>query len=176
MSRNADLMAARFACIWHTRAGPSPRQKPSVTSHLARPHGASMTWRPICRFRQTSEKTKHSLLRFLIEAKSERKKICGYGAPGKGNTLLNYCGIGPDLVDFTVDRNPYKHGRYTPGMHISILSVEALEAAKPDYVLILPWNLKDEIVMQMAHVGGWGGKFVVPIPEIQVISPREQRI
>ena len=127
-------------------------------------------------FSANVRKTKHSLLRFLIEAKSERKKICGYGAPGKGNTLLNYCGIGPDLVDFTVDRNPYKHGRYTPGMHISILSVEALDAAKPDYVLILPWNLKDEIVMQMAHVGGWGGKFVVPIPEIQVISPREQRI
>ena len=94
----------------------------------------------------------------------------------RATLFLNYCGIGPDLVDFTVDRNPYKHGRYTPGMHIPILSVEALDVAKPDYVLILPWNLKDEIVVQMAHVAGWGGKFVVPIPEIQVIDPRGQQL
>ena len=110
---------------------------------------------------------------FLIAAKDEGKRICGYGAPGKGNTLLNYCGIGTDFLDFTVDRNPYKHGRFTPGMHIPIHPVEAIDAAKPDYILILPWNLKHEIVSQMRHVGEWGAKFVVPIPEATVIDPRE---
>ena len=99
--------------------------------------------------------------------------ICGYGAPGKGNTLLNYCGIGTDFLDFTVDRNPYKHGQYTPGMHIPILPVEAIEQRRPDYILILPWNLKDEIISQMRFVGEWGAKFIIPIPEISVIDPRE---
>ena len=93
--------------------------------------------------------------------------------PGKGNTLLNYCGIGVDFLDFTVDRNPYKHGRFTPGMHIPIHPVEALDQARPDYVLILPWNLKDEIVQQMRHIGEWGGRFVVPIPSVHLIDPRE---
>jgi SAM-dependent methyltransferase len=95
--------------------------------------------------------TKRKLLAFLIEAKNAGKSVVGYGAPGKGNTLLNYCGIGADFIDFTVDRNPHKHGRYTPGTHIPVLPVEALDAAKPDYVLILPWNLRKEIVAQMAH-------------------------
>jgi hypothetical protein len=122
-------------------------------------------------FSEQVRRTKRNLLSFLIAAKEQGKSICGYGAPGKGNTLLNYCGIGTDFLDFTVDRNPYKHGRFTPGMHIPIKSVEALDAARPDYVLILPWNLKDEIVQQMRHIGDWGGKFVVPIPEVQVIEP-----
>ena len=90
----------------------------------------------------------------------------------KGNTLLNYCGIGPDFLDFTVDRNPYKHGRYTPGMHIPIEPVEAIDRLKPDYILILPWNLKDEIVKQMHHVREWGAKFVVPIPGVDIVDPR----
>ena len=107
----------------------------------------------------------------FIAAKKEGKRICGYGAPGKGNTLLNYCGIGTDFLDFTVDRNPYKHGRYTPGMHVPIEPVEAIDAARPDYILILPWNLKEEIVEQMRHVGNWGAKFIVPIPEIEVLDP-----
>ena len=117
--------------------------------------------------------TKHNLLATLIAAKEARKRICGYGAPGKGNTLLNYCGIGPDFLDFTVDRNPYKHGLYTPGMHIPIKPVEALDAAKPDYILLLPWNLEQEIVGQMRHVGEWGAKFIVPIPETVIIDPRQ---
>lgn len=116
---------------------------------------------------------KRDLLAFLIAAKNDNKRICGYGAPGKGNTLLNYCGIGTDLIDFTVDRNPYKHGRYTPGMHIPILPVEAIDHARPDYILILPWNLKDEIARQMQHVGSWGAKFIVPIPHVTVIDPLE---
>ena len=117
------------------------------------------------------QRTKRELLSVLIKAKEEGKRICGYGAPGKGNTLLNYAGIGTDFLDFTVDRNPYKHGRYTPGMHIPIRPVEAIDEAKPDYILILPWNLKQEIVQQMRHVGEWGAKFIVPIPAVSIIDP-----
>ena len=117
--------------------------------------------------------TKRRLLSFLIEAKNAGKTICGYGAPGKGNTLLNYCGIGTDFLDFTVDRNPYKHGRFTPGMHIPIHPVELIEQARPDYILILPWNLRHEIIGQMRNVGDWGSRFIVPIPEVAVIDPRE---
>jgi SAM-dependent methyltransferase len=117
------------------------------------------------------KRTKRELLSVLVAAKEAGKRICGYGAPGKGNTLLNYCGIGPDFLDFTVDRNPYKHGRYTPGMHIPIKPVEAIDAFRPDYVLILPWNLRTEIVQQMRHVGRWGGKFIVPIPKATIIDP-----
>jgi len=125
------------------------------------------------RFGAQVHHTKRQLLSFLIKCKEQGARICGYGAPGKGNTLLNYCGIGPDFLDFTVDRNPYKHGRYTPGMHIPIRPVEAIDEAKPDYLLILPWNLKNEIVAQMRHVGDWGCKMVVPIPNVEVIDPRE---
>lgn len=125
------------------------------------------------RFAEKVRRTKRNLLAFLIDAKNRGRRICGYGAPGKGNTLLNYCGIGPDFLDFTVDRNPYKHGRLTPGMRIPIRPVDALLAARPDYVLILPWNLKAEIVEQMRAIAGWGGVFVVPIPELALIDPKE---
>ena len=124
-------------------------------------------------FGEQVKRTKRKLLSFLIAAKDAGKIICGYGAPGKGNTLLNYCGIGADFLEFTVDRNPYKHGRFTPGMHIPIHEVEAIDAFKPDYLLILPWNLKDEIIQQMRHVAAWGAKFVLPIPELAVIDPKE---
>ena len=125
------------------------------------------------RFAAGVHDTKRKLLSFLIECKANGAKICGYGAPGKGNTLLNYCGIGTDFLDFTVDRNPYKHGRYTPGMHIPIYPVEIINEIKPDYLFILPWNLKNEIVAQMRHVGDWGCKFIVPIPTVHVIDPKE---
>jgi SAM-dependent methyltransferase len=124
-------------------------------------------------FGEQVKRTKRRLLSFLIQAKDAGKIICGYGAPGKGNTLLNYCGIGTDFLEFTVDRNPYKHGRFTPGMHIPIHEVEAIDALKPDYVLILPWNLKDEIIQQMRHVAAWGGRFILPIPELTIIDPKE---
>lgn len=124
-------------------------------------------------FAERAKRAKRDLLLFLISAKNEGKTICAYGAPGKGNTLLNYCAIGTDFLDFAVDRNPYKHGRVTPGMHIPIHPVETIDAAKPDYILILPWNLKDEIVHQMKHVGAWGAKFVVPIPHVAIIDPSE---
>ena len=123
------------------------------------------------RFSDQVKETKRRLLAVLIDVKNAGKTICGYGAPGKGNTLLNYCGIGPDFLDFTVDRNPYKHGRFTPGMHIPILEVGAIDRAKPDYILILPWNLKPEIMFQMNHVGSWGCRFIVPIPRVMVLDP-----
>ena len=122
-------------------------------------------------FADQVRRTKRKLLSFLIAAKDRGKRICGYGAPGKGNTLLNYCGIGTDFMDFTVDRNPYKHGLFTPGMHIPIHPVDAINAARPDYILILPWNLRHEIVEQMRHVAGWGAKFIIPIPEATVVDP-----
>ena len=113
--------------------------------------------------------TKWRLLEFLIGARREGKRVVGYGAPGKGNTLLNFCGIRTDLLDFTVDRNPYKQGQFLPGTHVPIRHPDALEHARPDYILILPWNLTDEIVAQLAHARQWGGRFVVPIPEVRVI-------
>ncbi|KAA0700245.1 methyltransferase domain-containing protein [Neorhizobium sp. P12A] len=124
-------------------------------------------------FGEAVRTTKRNLLSYLIQLKNAGKTICGYGAPGKGNTLLNYCAIGTDFLDFTVDRNPYKHGRLTPGMHIPIRPVNEIDMHKPDYVLILPWNLKGEIVKQMKHIGDWGGKFIVPIPHVAVIDPTE---
>jgi SAM-dependent methyltransferase len=125
------------------------------------------------RFGEKVHRTKRQLVSLLIRCKEAGAKICGYGAPGKGNTLLNYCGIGTDFLDFTVDRNPYKHGRYTPGMHIPIRPVAAIDQERPDYLLVLPWNLKEEILAQMRHVGDWGCKFIIPIPEAHIIDPRE---
>ena len=121
-------------------------------------------------FGQQVQTTKRQLLAFLIEAKQQGKRIAGYGAPGKGNTLLNYCGIRTDFLDFTVDANPYKQGKYTPGTHIPILEPDALRREKPDYVLILPWNLSEEIMAQASYIREWGGRFVVPIPSVQVFA------
>jgi SAM-dependent methyltransferase len=115
------------------------------------------------------EETKWSLLEFLIATRREGKRIAGYGAPGKGNTLLNYCGIRTDLLDYTVDRNPYKQGQFLPGTHIPILHPEVLEQDRPDYILILPWNLKEEIVAQLSYAREWGARFVVPIPRVEVL-------
>ena len=120
-------------------------------------------------FSERVRETKRALLEFLIAAKRDGKRIVGYGAPGKGNTLLNYCGIGRDFLDFTVDKNPKKQGNFLPGSRIPILPPAALDAARPDLVLILPWNLKDEIVAQLPRVRGWGGRFVVPIPKATVL-------
>lgn len=111
---------------------------------------------------------KRQLLLFLISAKEAGKTIAAYGAPAKGNTLLNYCGIRTDFIDYTVDRSPYKQGKFLPGTHIPIHDPDAIKKTKPDYLLILPWNLKDEIMQQMAFIRDWGGAFVVPIPELMV--------
>ena len=119
-------------------------------------------------FADRVRETKHKLLDFLVAAKRAGKSIVGYGAPGKGNTLLNYCGIRTDFLDYTVDRNPYKHGKFLPGTHIPIHPPERIRETRPDYVLILPWNLRQEIVTQLAYIKEWGGQCLIPIPEVQV--------
>jgi SAM-dependent methyltransferase len=119
-------------------------------------------------FAEQVHETKRRLLDFLIATKRRGKQIAGYGAPGKGNTLLNYCGIRTDFLDYTVDRSPYKHGRFLPGTHIPIHPPAKIAETRPDYVLILPWNLKDEIMEQLSYIRSWGGQFVVPIPDVKV--------
>ncbi|MBI3258648.1 MAG: methyltransferase domain-containing protein [Ignavibacteriae bacterium] len=116
------------------------------------------------------QQLKSDLLQFFLECKNQGKKIAGYGAPAKGNTLLNFCGIRSEFLDFTVDRSPHKQGRYLPGTHIPIKSVDLIKETKPDYLFILPWNLKEEIIKQMGYIRTWGGKFVVPIPKLEIIS------
>ena len=119
-------------------------------------------------FAEKVKETKFKLLDFLITAKRKGKSIAGYGAPGKGNTLLNYCGIRSDFLDYTVDRSPYKQGKFLPGTHIPIFHPNEIKNTKPDYLLILPWNLKDEVMKQMSYIRDWGGQFVVPIPAVEI--------
>ena len=121
-------------------------------------------------FEERVRETKRRLLSLLIDLKRQGKRIAAYGAPAKGNTLLNYCGIGGDMIDFTVDRSPYKQGRFLPGSRLPIHAPAMIDEEKPDYVLILPWNLKDEIIEQLASVRAWGGKFIVPVPSAQVLD------
>jgi hypothetical protein len=113
-----------------------------------------------------AEAVRQELLRFLLEQRAAGKRVVGYGAPGKGNTLLNYCGIRPDLLSYTVDRNPYKHGRFTPGTRIPIHPPERIDLDRPDVVLILPWNLEAEITAQLRHVAEWGARLVYPLPTL----------
>jgi len=113
--------------------------------------------------------TKRDILQFMIDAKRQGKTIAGYGAPAKGNTLLNYCGIRTDMISYTVDRSPHKQGSFLPGTRIPIYAPEKIRETKPDYVFILPWNLKDEVMQQMVHIRDWGGKFVIPIPSVTVV-------
>jgi SAM-dependent methyltransferase len=144
---------------------------PSVDGLLARERAAGLdkidTYRA---FEEQVKETKRRLLEFLIAAKRSGKTVVGYGAPAKGNTLLNYCGVRTDFIDYTVDLSPHKQGHFLPGVHIPIYEPERIRATRPDYVLILPWNLKDEVMKQMADVRSWGGKFVVPIPEVKVLD------
>ena len=121
-------------------------------------------------FEERAVQTKEKLIEFLVNAKQAGKRVVGYGAPAKGNTLLNYCGITSDLVEYTVDRSPHKQGRFLPGTHIPIHEPERINATKPDYILILPWNLKDEIISQLSFARTWGAQFVVPIPEPRIIQ------
>lgn len=121
-------------------------------------------------FSEKVKETKRKILEFLIDVKRQGKSVVGYGAPGKGNTLLNYCGVRTDFLDYTVDRNPHKQGNYLPGTLIPIQRPEMIVETRPDYVFILPWNLKDEIMESMAVIGEWGGKFVIPIPALQVFD------
>jgi hypothetical protein len=122
-------------------------------------------------FAEEVKESKRSLLELLIRLRREERHVVGYGAPGKGNTLLNYCGIRTDLLDYTVDRNPYKHGLFTPGTHIPIFAPEKIAETKPDYIVVLPWNLIDEIASQLSYVKDWGGRLIVPIPKAFVLDP-----
>ncbi len=119
-------------------------------------------------FAQQVKQTKFALVEFLLKAAREGRSVAGYGAPGKSATLLHYCGIGKDLISYTVDRSPYKQGRFLPGTHIPIHHPDKIRETKPDFVVILPWNLKDEIMQQLQFIREWGGRFVVPIPQVSV--------
>ncbi len=142
-----------------------------VADLLAREEAAGLTSLDTYRsFTERVERVKRGLLHFLIQAKEEGKSVAGYGAPAKGNTLLNYCGIRSDFLDYTVDLSPHKQGRYLPGTRVPIFAPDRIRETRPDYVLILPWNLKEEIMTQMSDVRSWGGKFVVAIPEVRVFE------
>ena len=156
-----------YGCGQHDLRDESPR-----VAALRKKENSAGLYKPetFTTFAERVRETKRKLLEFLIQAKREGKHIVGYGAPGKGNTLLNYCGVRTDFLDYLVDRNPYKHGRFTPGTHIPIFPPERIAATKPDYVLILPWNIKDEIISQISYVRQWGAKFIVPIPEVEVVQ------
>ncbi len=155
-----------YAC--HAEDGSKPRH-PRVEDVKAREVAAGLTrLETYFTFTEKVKETKRKLLEFLIAAKRAGKTIAGYGAPGKGNTLLNYCGIRTDFLEFTVDRSPYKQGLLLPGTRIPIYHPDKIKQARPDYLLVLAWNLKDEIMRQMAFIREWGGQFVVPIPEVRV--------
>lgn len=156
-----------YAC--HSDASGTP-VSPKVADLRRREREAGMeTIETYTRFADRVPAIKADLLAFLIDAKRAGKSVVGYGAPAKGNTLLNYCGVGPEFIAYTVDRNPHKQGRYLPGTHIPIHAPEKMAETRPDYVLVLPWNLKSEIVDQMAYIREWGGRFVVPIPCVEVM-------
>lgn len=143
----------------------------SVDALLDRERSAGFTGLDIYRsFEQKVHRTKRELLKFLIAAREDGKKVAGYGAPAKGNTLLNYCGVRSDFIEFTVDRAESKQNTLLPGTRIPVYDPEKINAERPDYILILPWNIKDEIVSSMAHVREWGGRFVVPIPEVRLLD------
>jgi hypothetical protein len=121
--------------------------------------------------RQRTESLRQNLLRFLLQCRADGKRVVGYGAPRKGNTLLNYCGIRSDLLEYIVDRNPYKHGRFTPGMRIPIRDPGLLTIDRPDVVLALPWNLETELTDQLSYIADWGGQLVFPLPTLHYAAP-----
>jgi len=121
-------------------------------------------------FQNKADKVKYALLSFLVNQKKAGKRVAAYGAAAKGNTLLNYCGVKKDLIDFVVDASPHKQGKFLTGSHIPVVAEEKIKSTKPDYVLILPWNIKDEIMEQLSYIRDWGGQFVVAVPEIKVIE------
>jgi SAM-dependent methyltransferase len=157
-----------YAC--HAEAA-AKRMTPAADRLAAREEAAGLhTLTAYSRFAEQVRATKRALLRFLLEAREQGRRVVGYGAPAKGNTLLNYCGIRGDLLDYTVDRSPHKQGKFLPGTHIPIYPPERILETRPDYVLILPWNLQQEILTQMRAVLEWGGRFVVPIPRVKVLA------
>lgn len=142
---------------------------PAVSALLARETAAGLrSLATYAAFGEQVREIKRQLLQFLIDARRRGQAVVGYGAPAKGNTLLNYCGVRTDFLDFTVDRSPHKQGLFLPGTHLPVYAPEAIVETKPAYVLILPWNVKEEVMQQMAHIRAWGGQFVVPIPAVKV--------
>lgn len=155
--------------VRHQEDAAKPIQ-PAVEALRSREVAAGYGSRDICaRFTAKVEETKRALLSFLIQAKQEGKHIVGYGAPAKGNTLLNYCGIRSDFLDYTVDRSEHKQGKFLPGSRIPVLHPDAIRISKPDFILILPWNISEEIQDQLGFVREWGGRFVIPVPKVQVL-------
>jgi SAM-dependent methyltransferase len=153
--------------------GDDPRTPADTVAELLAREEAEGLRDPECyrRFAERVKESKRALLALLIELRRDGKQVVGYGAPGKGNTLLNYCGIRTDFLDYTVDRNPYKHGRFTPGTHIPIHPPERIAETRPDVILILPWNLAAEISAQLAYTADWGAKLAVPIPTVTLLEP-----
>lgn len=144
-------------------------EQASVSALVAREKAAGLDLaETYARFAAQCRKVKNDLLTFLIGAARDGKTVCGYGAPAKGNTLLNFCGARTDFISFTVDRNPHKQNHFLPGTRIEIRAPEAIAEAKPDYVIILPWNLRDEVSGQLSQIRDWGGKFVVAVPELEI--------
>ncbi|HEX2301597.1 MAG TPA: class I SAM-dependent methyltransferase [Pseudonocardiaceae bacterium] len=171
---DADLLSTHGGSIrlWARRAEVAGSPSPVVTEILDQERAAGLSTLDGHRgFAPAVHRVRAELLRFLLDAAAAKATVVGYGAPGKGNTLLNYCGVRPDLLRYTVDRNPYKHGRFTPGTRIPILPPEQIAADRPDYVLVLPWNLRTELTAQLSYVGEWGGRLVFPIPTLEVVSP-----
>lgn len=159
----------RVHCRHESAAGEASA---AVAELLAREAAAGLhTLEGHAGFEESVRGVKRDLLRFLLDAQEQGKRVVGYGAPGKGNTLLNHCGIRSDLLEFTVDRNHHKHGKFLPGSRIPVLHPDAIGQAKPDYVLVLPWNLRAEISAQLHYVADWGGKLVFAIPSLQVVQP-----
>ena len=158
--------------VFAQHEGGDRRSTEAVAALIAREEEAGLrTPERYARFAEDVKESKRALLELLVSLQRERKQVIGYGAPGKGNTLLNYCGIRTDLLEYTVDRNPYKQGTYTPGTHIPIHAVERIEATRPDYIVVLPWNLIDEIASQLAYTAEWRAQLIVPIPRATVIDP-----
>ncbi|MEU3194088.1 class I SAM-dependent methyltransferase [Streptomyces sp. NPDC006992] len=157
--------------LWARPTGAAGDPTPRVAQVLDREKAAGLhELTGYTEFSARVAKVRRDLLRFLVEAAERGETVVGYGAPGKGNTLLNHCGIRPDLLPYTVDRNPYKHGRFTPGTRIPILPPEQISTDRPDYVLVLPWNLRTELVEQLSYVHAWGGRLVFPIPELSIVE------
>jgi hypothetical protein len=155
--------------LWSVPSGEAVEVQQSVARVLADEAAAGLdTVEGHDGFARQVAKVRNDFVQFLINCQRDGKRVAGYGAPGKGNTLLNHCGIRADLVKFTVDRNPHKQGMFLPGTHIPIHPVEQLAQERPDYVVIMPWNLRAEITSQLDYIRDWGGRFVVSLPRLEV--------
>lgn len=159
--------------LWASPAAAGREPNPSVQRVLELEADAGL--HDVAGYRQlqsTADEARRELLGFLLEQRASGARVVAYGAPGKGNTLLNYCGIRSDLIEYIVDRNPYKHGRYTPGTRIPIHPPERIASDHPDVVVVLPWNLRTELIDQLGYVADWGGRLVFPLPSLDIVDPR----